>query len=163
MRHETREKIELMTFVDELTNVYNYRYLEERLSEELQRARRHGSPLSVAYIDFDNFKLVNDTFGHETGGAARGEDFVGRLGGDEFLVVLPQTDTAGALIAAERIKKKLDSLDLVSHNGERVDFLSFSIGVATFPTNADDKDGLIQAADQAMYRAKKAGGDRVCI
>jgi len=116
MRHETREKIELMTFV---------------------------SPLSVAYIDFDNFKLVNDTFGHETGnlvlqrvaqavrGAARGEDFVGRLGGDEFLVVLPQTDTAGALIAAERIKKKLDSLDLVSHNGERVDFLSFSIGVAT--------------------------------
>ena len=175
MRHETREKIELMTFVDELTNVYNYRYLEERLSEELQRARRHGSPLSVAYIDFDNFKLVNDTFGHETGnvvlqrvaqairGAARGEDFVGRLGGDEFMVVLPQTDTAGALIAAERIKKKLDSLDLVSTNGERVDFISFSIGVATFPTNADDKDGLIQAADQAMYRAKKAGGDRVCI
>jgi len=175
MRHDTREKIEMMTFVDELTGVYNYRYLEQRLAEEIQRAKRHGSPLSCIYIDFDSFKLINDTYGHETGNtvlqrasqtarsSARGEDFVGRLGGDEFLIVLPQTDNAGALITAERIKKKLDAMELVASNGERIDFLTFSMGIASYPTNAQSKDDLIRAADEAMYRAKKAGGDRVCI
>ncbi len=175
MRHDTREKIEMMTFVDELTGVYNYRYLEQRLAEEIQRAKRHGSPISCVYIDFDNFKLINDTYGHETGNmvlqrvsqtarsSARGEDFVGRLGGDEFLIVLPQTDTAGALIAAERIKKKLDAMELVAGSGERIDFLTFSMGIASYPANAQSKDDLLRAADEAMYRAKKAGGDRVCI
>jgi diguanylate cyclase (GGDEF)-like protein len=175
MRHDTREKIEMMTFVDELTGVYNYRYLEQRLTEELQRAKRHNCPLSVIYFDFDNFKLVNDTFGHETGNtvlqrvaqmsrnSARGEDFVGRLGGDEFLLVLPQTDSAGALITAERIKKKLDSMELVASNGERLDFITYSMGIASYPASAETKDDLIRAADEAMYRAKKAGGDRVCI
>ena len=175
MRHDTREKIEMMTFVDELTGVYNYRYLEQRLTEELQRAKRHNCPLSVIYCDFDNFKLVNDTFGHETGNtvlqrvaqatrsSARGEDFVGRLGGDEFLIVLPQTDSAGALISAERIKKKLDAMELVAASGERLDFITYSMGVASYPASAETKDDLIGAADEAMYRAKKAGGDRVCI
>ena len=95
------EKARKRAITDELTGVYNYRYLEQRLTEELQRAKRHSSPLSVIYIDFDSFKLVNDTFGHETGNtvlqrvaqaartSARGEDFVGRLGGDEFLIVRP--------------------------------------------------------------------------
>jgi diguanylate cyclase (GGDEF)-like protein len=175
MRHDTREKIEMMTFVDELTGVYNYRYLEQRLTEEIQRAKRHGSPVSCIYIDFDNFKMINDTYGHETGNivlqrvsqtarsSARGEDFVGRLGGDEFLIVLPQTDNAGALITAERVKKKLDAMELVASNGDRIDFLSFSMGVASYPSSAQSKDDLIRAADEAMYRAKKAGGDRVCI
>ena len=175
MRHDTREKIETMTFVDELTGVYNFRYLEQRLAEELQRAKRHNSPLSVVYIDFDNFKLVNDTFGHETGNtvlqrasqitrsASRGEDFVGRLGGDEFVIVLPQTDTAGALIAAERIKKKLDAMELITNTGERLDVVTYSMGIASYPGNAETRDELIRAADEAMYRAKKAGGDRVCI
>ena len=175
MRHDTREKIEMMTFVDELTGVYNFRYLEQRLTEELQRAKRHSCPLSVIYLDFDNFKLVNDTFGHETGNtvlqrvaqvartSARGEDFVGRLGGDEFLVVLPQTDSAGALITAERVKKKLDSMELVASSGERLDFITYSMGIASYPASAETRDDLIRAADEAMYRAKKAGGDRVCI
>lgn len=175
MRHEAREKIEMLTFVDELTGVYNYRYLEQRLNEEIQRAKRHDSPLSVIYIDLDSFKLINDTFGHETGNtvlqrisqtarsAARGEDFVGRLGGDEFLIVLPQTDTAGALIAAERIKKKLDSMELVASTGERIDAIAYSMGIASYPNNAQTRDELIRAADEAMYRAKKAGGDRVCL
>jgi len=175
MRHDTREKIETMTFVDELTGVYNYRYLEQRLSEELQRSKRHNCPLSVVYIDLDHFKLINDTFGHEAGNTvlqrvsqaarsgARGEDFVGRLGGDEFLLVLPQTDTAGALIAAERIKKKLDAMELYAANGERIDVVSFSMGIASYPGNAQSRDELIRAADEAMYRAKKSGGDRVCI
>jgi len=95
--------------------------------------------------------------------SARGEDFVGRLGGDEFVIVLPQTDSAGALIAAERIKKKLDALELVTHTGERLDFITFSMGIASYPASAETKDELLRAADEAMYRAKKAGGDRVCI
>jgi len=175
MRHDTREKIELLTFVDELTGVQNFRYLDQRLAEELQRARRHGYPLSVVYIDLDNFKLVNDTYGHEAGNMVlrrvsqalraniRGEDFVGRLGGDEFLVVLPQTDASGALIAAERIRNKLAALGLLGPGDERIDFVGFSMGVASYPAQGDTRDDLIRAADEAMYRAKRAGGDRVCL
>ena len=168
-------RIETLTSVDELTGLYNYRYLEQRLTEELQRAKRHNCPLSIIYVDFDNFKLINDTFGHEAGNrvlqrvcrtarsATRGKDFVARVGGDELIVVLPQTDSAGALIAAERIKKKLDSIELVAGGGERIDAITFSMGIASYPGNADGRDELIRAADEAMYRAKKAGGDRVCI
>lgn len=175
IRHGTREKIERMTFVDDLTGVYNYRFLEQRLIQELQRAKRHGADLSVIYLDVDGFKQVNDTFGHETGNAvlrriaqtcnvsARGEDFVGRLGGDEFLLVLPETDVSGASIAAERVRKKLESLELVAANGERIDFLGYSLGVASYPANAQATDELIRGADQAMYRAKKSGGNRVCL
>ncbi len=175
MRHDTREKLEQLTFVDELTGVFNYRYLEQRLAEELQRATRHGYPVSVLYLDCDHFKLVNDTHGHETGNMVlrrvcevlranvRGEDFIGRLGGDEFLVVLPQTDPSGALIAAERVRTKLNALDLAAPSGERLDFLAYSVGVASYPAHADTREALIRAADEAMYRAKKSGGDRVCL
>ncbi|HUT32070.1 MAG TPA: GGDEF domain-containing protein [Planctomycetota bacterium] len=175
MRHDTREKIEQMTFVDELTEVFNYRYLEQRLGEELQRARRHGFPVSLVYLDLDGFKLVNDTYGHEAGnqvlrrvcetirGHVRGEDFIGRLGGDEFLLVLPHTDASGALIAAERLRTKLTALDFTSPGGERIDFVGFSMGVASHPASGETREALVRAADEAMYRAKKSGGDRVCL
>lgn len=175
MRQDTREKIETMTFVDELTGVCNSRYLEQRLNEELQRARRHNCPLALILFDVDHFKMVNDSFGHEAGntvlrrvsqtarGAARGEDFVGRLGGDEFLVVLPHTDRDDALIAAERIKRNLDAMDLVASTGQRIDFLTYSLGVGSYPGNGQTREELVQAADEAMHRAKKSGGDRVSI
>ncbi len=175
MRHDTREKVETLTFVDELTGVHNYRYLEQRLGEELQRAKRHGYPLAVVYLDFDGFKLVNDTHGHEAGNTVlrrasqmlrnciRGEDFLGRLGGDEFLIVLPHTDSSGALVAAERLRDKLASLDLVAPGGEKIDFMGFSMGVAACPASGETPEDLIRAADMAMYRAKRAGGDRVCL
>lgn len=175
MRHDTREKLELLTFVDELTGVFNYRYLDQRLNEEFQRAKRHGYPVAVVYIDCDGFKMVNDTHGHETGNMVlrrtcevlkanlRGEDFVGRLGGDEFLVVLPQTDGTGALIAAERLRSKLDALNLRAPSGQKLDFLGFSMGVASYPANGETREAVIKAADDAMYRAKRAGGGRVCL
>jgi diguanylate cyclase (GGDEF)-like protein len=175
IRHDTREKIERMTFVDELTDAYNYRFLEQRLIEELQRAKRHGTPLSVVYFDIDQFKQVNDRFGHDAGNmvlrkvaqicrvSARGEDFVGRLGGDEFLLVLPATDASGALVAAERVRQRLNGLDYHDVTGCAVDFLGFSMGVASFPANAQATDDLIRAADEAMYRAKRSGGNRVCL
>jgi len=175
MRHDTREKLEQLTFVDELTGVNNYRYLEQRLGEELQRAARHNYPVAVIYLDFDGFKLVNDTHGHEAGNtllrrvsqmlraSVRGEDFIGRLGGDEFLIVLPHTDSSGALIAAERLRTKLRSADLRAPSGEPMDFVGFSMGVASYPADGGTREALIRAADEAMYRAKKAGGDRVCL
>ena len=175
MRHSTGGKLEAMVFVDELTGVYNYRYLKQRLDEELERARRHGFPVSLICLDCDKFKLVNDTFGHEAGNAAlrliartvqrccRGEDLVGRMGGDEFLVILPQTDAAGATVAAERIKSHLDAADLASSDGQPFDFLSFSLGVASYPADARTRRALVRAADEAMYGAKRAGGDRVAL
>lgn len=183
MRHETREKIEKLTFIDELTGAYNYRYLDQHLSEELRRAKRHGYPVSVIYFDFDKFKAVNDNFGHDVGNvvlqrvadvarqSARGEDFVGRLrqgepllgrlGGDEFLMVLPYADKTGAVGAAERIKQNLDAIEITTDSGQRIDFVTYSLGIASFPEDADTQDALLRAADTAMYRAKKAGGDRV--
>ncbi|NQT51699.1 GGDEF domain-containing protein [bacterium] len=175
IRHGAREKIERMTFVDDLTGVYNYRFLEQRLFQELQRAVRHGSHLSVIYFDIDRFKGVNDNFGHEAGNevlrrvadtcrvSARGEDFVGRLGGDEFLIVLPETDSSGALIAAERVKTRLNEADYAAPSGEPIDFLGFSMGVASCPASGETPADLIRAADEAMYRAKKSGGNRVCL
>ena len=175
IRRDTRVKIEEMTFGDELTGVYNYRFLEQRLVQELHRAKRHSTHLSVIYFDIDHFKQVNDTFGHEAGNAvlrqiaqtatvsARREDFIGRLGGDEFLFVLPDTDGSGALIAAERVRTKLNALELLAPDGHRIEFLGYSMGVASYPTDAQAPVDLIRAADHAMYRAKKSGGNRVCI
>jgi len=175
IRSDTRQKLERLTFVDELTGVYNYRYLDQRITEEFLRAKRQHCPLSIICFDFDNLKQVNDALGHEAGdtvlervaqkvrASARGEDFVGRFGGDEFLIVLPQTGSGDALITAERIKKKLDALELVASNGQRIDFLTFSMGVATYPGDTETKEELLRAADEAMYRAKRAGGDRICI
>lgn len=173
LRCETRRDVERLTFVDALSGAYNFRYLRQRLGEELRRAARLGEPLSVAYLDFDHFKEVNDTFGHEEGNAVlekiggalragvRGEDFVGRLGGDEFVVVLPQTGREGAFRAAERIKDSLDCYRLVTSRGCPIRPLSFSIGVATFPDDAATAEDLLAQADRALYAAKRAGGDRI--
>jgi len=171
LRHETRRGVERLTFVDPLSGVYNFRYLRQRLGEEFQRAARLREPLSVVFLDFDRFKEVNDTFGHAEGdavlekiGAAlrqnvRGEDFVGRLGGDEFLLVLPQTPREGAARVAQRIKQALDAVELKTSNGTPVDFLTVSMGVATFPEDATTVESLLSVADGALYGAKARGGN----
>ena len=161
--------------MDELTQVHNYRYLDRRLNQEIKRCRKSGEPLSVVYVDLDEFKKVNDTYGHISGNSVlaqvgallkivgRHEDMIGRMGGDEFLVLLPEVDRDEAQIFAERIREKFASHVFHLKPGEAIDYLSVSLGVATMPSDATDKEGLIMAADQAMYRAKQAGGDRVCI
>jgi diguanylate cyclase (GGDEF)-like protein len=173
VRGDTREKLEEMTFVDPLTGVYNFRYLRRRLADEFDRASREGNALSVIYLDFDHFKELNDTYGHDAGNlvlerasgrilaATRGDDFAGRLGGDEFLVVMPCTDAGGALIAADRLKEKLDALSLETDDGQSLEFVTYSMGVAAYPGIATTVDELIEEADQALYRAKEQGGDRV--
>ncbi|HTP29399.1 MAG TPA: diguanylate cyclase, partial [Anaeromyxobacteraceae bacterium] len=162
----SRAEIEAIT--DGLTGLYNHRYLHERLDEELKRARRRKSPLSLLFIDCDHFKVYNDSHGHKAGDAAlsqiariiescsRRVDLAARYGGEEFVLVLVDTDIAGALVVAERIRSETQAQSLKAGQP-----LSVSIGVASYPENAAAKDELLDKADWAMYVAKDAGRNRI--
>ena len=151
---------------DSLTSLANRRAFVESAWLELERARRHGRPLSLLYLDCDDFKAVNDRLGHVGGdrvlaaaGAAlrdavRGHDTVARLGGDEFGVLLPEVDAPGAVALAERLRAQLRDA-LASHR----DHITFSIGVATFTTPPASVDEMILRADELMYEAKRSGKD----
>lgn len=152
---------------DPLTSLSNRRAFVEAAWLELERARRHGRPLSLLYIDCDDFKLVNDRRGHVAGDAVllsvgstlrqavRGLDTVARLGGDEFGVLLPEVDGAGAIALAERLR-----LQLREALAGRGDGVTFSIGVATFVRPPSSVDEMILRADELMYEAKRSGKDR---
>jgi diguanylate cyclase (GGDEF)-like protein len=155
---------------DPLTGLSNRRALLGALQIEIALARRHGSPLSFCLMDVDHFKSVNDTHGHAAGDQVlaaiggllrrglRTPDVPARWGGEEFVVVLRQTDGTGALVAAERIRKAVESL-VIDSNGKRIP-VTVSIGVAEFSVE-DSAETLIDRADNAMYRAKTAGRNRV--
>ncbi len=162
----SRAEVEAIT--DGLTGLYNHRYLHERLEEELERCRRRGSELAVLFCDCDDFKVFNDTHGHKGGDAAlariarviesagRSVDLAARYGGDEFVLVLIDTDDAGALAVAERLRCEVQGV-----NASEVHPLTVSVGVAAFPADATAKDELLDKADWAMYAAKRAGRNRV--
>ena len=162
----SRAEVEAIT--DGLTGLYNHRYLHERLEEELERARRRETRLSLLFFDCDEFKVYNDAYGHKAGDAAltriariteacsRRVDLAARYGGEEFVLVLVETDRRGALTVAERIRAEVASSSAL---GGRP--LSVSIGVATYPDDAAAKDELLDKADWAMYAAKRAGRNRV--
>lgn len=158
---------------DGLTGLFNYRYFHERLEDEIHRAKRYQRTLSLIMLDVDNFKHFNDTYGHPIGDAIlkkiaaiikesiRDVDMVSRYGGEEFTVMLPETDTVRALPLAERIRRSIEkrtcgTLGIHSKEGAHV-----SLGIACFPWDAQDKDDLIQRADEAMYTAKAKGKNRV--
>jgi diguanylate cyclase (GGDEF)-like protein len=152
---------------DPLTNVLNARAFSERLSQELDRNRRYPRPLSLMYMDLDNFKIINDTHGHQTGDAVlrlvadatrssvRQADIVGRLGGDEFAVLMPETDAQLADAAAKRLIASLRTVFKGTPN------VTASIGVVSCTATDASTDDLLRRADQAMYDAKKSGKDRV--
>jgi diguanylate cyclase (GGDEF)-like protein len=152
---------------DPLTSLSNRRAFVETAWLELERGRRHGRPLSLLYIDCDDFKLVNDRLGHVAGDAVlaavgatlrqavRGLDTVARLGGDEFGVLLPEVDRAGAVALADRLRVQLR--EALSGRGDAV---TFSIGVATFIRPPASVDEMILRADELMYKAKRSGKDR---
>jgi diguanylate cyclase (GGDEF)-like protein len=163
------EQTRHLAVTDPLTGLWNRRHLEERRATEAVRSRRSGHPLSVLVMDMDDLKLLNDTYGHLVADEAivmvarvlltvcREVDIVGRYGGDEFAVILPATDAQGTALLAERILTTLDNQPFPAPDGTEVQ-LSVSIGGASYPSQTDDPDQLFSLADEAMYRAKMAGG-----
>ena len=166
--HNAKEK----AFIDDVTGVYNARYLLTTADNEIQRAARYGNPLSVLFLDLDRFKAVNDVHGHligsETlrvlskllGECVRQVDTLARYGGDEFTILLVDTEHDVAIRIAERIRERVEShLFEAGHDGTLR--LTISIGVATCPIHGDSRELLLDAADKAMYRAKSEGRNRV--
>jgi len=158
------DSTERLTITDELTTLYNYRYLVQYLSTEVRRCLRYKKKVSLLFLDVDGFKKINDTYGHLVGSRALAEigqvlrsmvretDVVGRYGGDEFVIVLPETPLNGALVIAERIRKKIEDYEFAAQEqGVR---LTVSLGVANLPKHTLTAEGLIKKADAAMYRAK---------
>ncbi|HXE81601.1 MAG TPA: GGDEF domain-containing protein [Vicinamibacterales bacterium] len=162
------QRAEALSVTDDLTGLYNSRFLNQSLRRETKRATRSGRPLALLFIDLDGFKSVNDTHGHLHGsralveaaavikGSARETDVVARFGGDEFAVVLPETTAEGAWAVAERIRSRIAEHHFLG--GEGLDVrLTVSIGVACLPDVARTAEELLQAADRAMYQIKSTG------
>ncbi|MEB3221867.1 MAG: diguanylate cyclase [Candidatus Sericytochromatia bacterium] len=169
---ENARLYELAT-VDGLTRLYIRRHFEQRLVEELRRAERYGLALSLMIMDIDHFKRFNDTYGHQQGdevlrhvartvrASIRDLDTPGRYGGEELLVLMPETDGAGAEVMAERVRQAIEGAGLLGPAGEDLR-VTVSVGVATWPRDARDAEAMIEAADRALYRAKAAGRNRTC-
>ena len=167
------EQTKQLATTDSLTGVANHRELESYLEREVQRAKKAGEPLALIICDVDHFKEINDSVGHPAGDAVlrhltrrilvpavRPKDLVARYGGDEFVLVLRGADSRAALAVAERIRKTVES-QAVMLDGKAVSNLSVSLGIAVFPRDGDTREGLVQAADQALYVAKRTGRNRV--
>jgi diguanylate cyclase (GGDEF)-like protein len=167
------EEARRQAVTDGLTGLYNHRECHKRLAEEVERAQRYGRVLSVLMVDVDHFKGFNDSYGHQVGDLVltqvahrttqqlRQVDIAARYGGEEFLVILPETPGEAALVVAERICQSVASEAVEIPSGDQVR-LTVSIGLASFPDDAADRQGLIASADHALYVAKEVGRNRVC-
>jgi len=170
---DLHETVRRQSVTDELTGLANVREMHGALDRELERGRRHETPVGFVLLDIDNFKKVNDTYGHQQGDevlqavssvlreASRDIDEPARYGGEELAVVLPQTDLDGAVLMAERVRRGIEALriPLLDQPGEMS--VTASVGVASVPSSASAKTDLIAAADAALYRAKRGGKNRV--
>ncbi len=168
-----QEKLREQATRDPLTGLYNRRYLDESLGRELISAERHGYPVSVIMGDLDHFKLINDVYGHLGGDEVlrtfgdllkrqvRGSDIYCRYGGEEFLLVLPQTSAENAARRAEQLRSAMAAAP-VPYGGSTI-AVTASFGVATFPRDGRTGDHLIAAADSALYEAKAAGRNRINV
>ncbi|MDT7542900.1 MAG: hypothetical protein QOE33_2804 [Acidobacteriota bacterium] len=171
--HQKATQFQLLSITDALTGLLNRRYLEERLSEELERSKRHRFPVSFLMLDIDNFKEYNDRFGHQAGDIAlemtaqclktalRTADVAARYGGEEFSVLLPQTNLAEAHIIAERIRHRVEHTAFPHRESQPGGAVTVSIGISTFGPKVDTPESIIGAADQSLYQAKSRGKNRV--
>ncbi len=167
-----KETLKNQSICDSLTGLFNRRYLEESLEREFSRANRHKSSVAIVMMDLDHFKRFNDTFGHQAGDAllralgdllkrsTRGQDIACRYGGEEFVLVLTDSNLAGALQRAEILCQQVKQLS-VEYAGQLLGTVSVSMGVALFPDHGTTMGDVLRAADQALYFAKREGRDRV--
>ncbi len=154
-----------LNYKDDLTDAYNRRYFEQFLVDEIRRSERFGARLSIIFLDLDNLKQVNEKYGHLMGSktlqevahrmilAVRGSDRVVRYGGDEFCIILPETDTEGAVLVAERLKNEIAGRPFLQSEGMEI-HITASFGIATYPIHGRTKEELIYAADKAMFEVK---------
>jgi diguanylate cyclase (GGDEF)-like protein len=168
------EETRVLSITDGLTALYNRRYFMERLAEEFDRTKRYKRPLSLIFIDIDHFKKFNDTNGHPEGDLllrsfaeimkkfARKYDVVARYGGEEFIIILPETDKEMAKITAERLRSEVEKTDFKGGQTQPLGRVTISSGVASFQEDTASFEELIKMADDAMYRAKEDGRNRVC-
>ena len=165
------DKIKQVSDTDELTGSYNMRAFSSMLQRAFKQSVRYGHTLSVVMIDSDNLKQINDTHGHESGNRLlqhlvrcireqlRGSDVMARFGGDEFIVLLPETNSKGAMEMAERIRKAVELSRFDVRTGDTTS--TVSLGVASYPEDGGNLDVILDKADKAMYRAKHRGRNRV--
>jgi diguanylate cyclase (GGDEF)-like protein len=171
---EVKNELERFAHTDALTGMFNRRYFMQRLNEEFERVRRHGSVLSVLIFDLDHFKRVNDTYGHDLGDAVliavaevanrikRVTDIAARLGGEEFALLLPETGKEGALNLAHRLRKGIEIYPYAAKL-DRPMQVTASVGVATVSQASREMESVLKVADRALYRAKNGGRNMVCF
>ena len=169
---ETREDLHALTLRDPLTNLFNRRYMEEALDQEIQRATRNNNPLGIIMIDIDHFKEINDTHGHEAGDVVlktladflsdniRAGDIACRYGGEEFLLIFPDAPLKATRQRADNLREAVNALEITMAN-DRFRTPTMSFGVAAFPRDGSTRQALLRAADAALYRAKNSGRNRV--
>ncbi len=166
---EMEKKLEQLAVTDGLLGIYNRRYTAQRLQAEVYRARRYGSPFSIIMMDIDHFKNYNDNFGHDAGDLVlktvalsvqqrlRQSDVLGRWGGEEFLIIAPETPKENAAILAEKIRVQIETTEI-----PRLGRVTSSFGVAGFEKE-DTDESLLKRADNLLYKAKQEGRNRVCF
>lgn len=169
---DATQQLKLLAITDSLTNVYNQRYFKSRLSEEYERSKRYCQELSCMMIDVDSFKKLNDTYGHLEGDnilktvasslkkSLRSSDLIARYGGDEFVVLLPQTSPDNAVLLARRIQKTV--ADALAKANKEVEPITLSLGISALPNSQiKEEEELLERADKALYMAKRGGKNRI--
>jgi diguanylate cyclase (GGDEF)-like protein len=169
-----KESLKNQSICDPLTGLFNRRYMEESVEREFSRANRSKTSVAIIMMDLDHFKQFNDTFGHQAGDTllrslgdllkrnTRGQDIACRYGGEEFAIVLSDSNLAGALQRAEILRQQVKQLS-VEYAGQLLGAVSVSMGIALFPDHGTSMGDVLRAADQALYSAKREGRDRVSV
>lgn len=170
-KHQETMKMEQLATTDSLTGILNRRFFLQQVNKELERSQRYGNPFSLLIVDIDHFKKVNDTYGHSAGDAViidvtkviqkalRKVDILGRYGGEEFIIFLPETNYQNAIHVGERIRKTIEKTQTIYENKKIM--CTISLGISNFHPNDKTFDDVFKRADTALYQAKNEGRNRV--